>query len=534
MNGRTKGKVLVIGLDGARLDIIRKWVGEGHLPNLSSFFEKGVCTNLESVYPIHSIPAWVSFATGKLPVNHGVYDIQIRSGNDNKRVPPNSTDVSGKPFWSVLSDYGRTVGVVNIPVTFPPKQINGIMVSGWVTPSDKHKYAYPKSLWRELQSKNYKTTYHAKPQNQEKFLEEIYELCDKRFNVMMDFMDDYDWDAAVVMDNGTEMLHHHYASFIDPNHLFFDSNYEDMVRGYYNYVDAQIGRLIENAGECTNIFIISDHGFEPFYGKFYINTFFKELGLLKTKDNFRGFMAKFKYKALRFGKKHAKFIYFILPKSLQERALVGVGGIAGMRLEDAIDWDKTKAYCPILNGGIYLNKDILYGDDSKNYDTVRDTIIRQIKKDSRFNGIIKDIVKKEDVYADGKYFEDLPDLYLKFDKRYKLEINPFSTQVLEPLSRFNHPKENIGYHTINGIFMSKGPDIGNFEDVVRPRIVDIAPTILHMLRLPIPKDLDGKVLKEIFDPVSNLSKEPVQFQEGSSEKNLLRSKISTIMDSGRF
>ena len=145
-----KKRVLVIGLDGATFDLFRPWMEEGGLPNLSKIVKNGVSGELESTIPPVSFPAWMSFATGKNPGKLGVYDLVKRKEGSYFVQPSNPGFLREKPIWEIINDFGIRTGIINVPGTFPPREVNGFMVTGMLTPSGRSDFTYPEELKSEL------------------------------------------------------------------------------------------------------------------------------------------------------------------------------------------------------------------------------------------------------------------------------------------------------------------------------------------------------------------------------------------------
>src|SRR3989338_5260805 len=121
-------KTILIGIDGSRLDLIKKWVGEGSLPNMKKIIENSASGELRSILPgPHTAPAWVSFATGKNPGKHGISYMLMRKEDYELKIV-SSRDVKAKALWEYMSDAGKFSCVLNVPMTYPPKPINGIIV----------------------------------------------------------------------------------------------------------------------------------------------------------------------------------------------------------------------------------------------------------------------------------------------------------------------------------------------------------------------------------------------------------------------
>ena len=170
-------KLLIVGIDGATFDLIHPWIQEGHLPNLGRLAENGVSSNLASTLPPVTSPAWPTFMTGCNPGKHGVFDFIQPSGSDFQLV--NATRIKQPTLWQRLSDAGYRVGVLNVPVTYPPQPLNGFMVSGILSPKND-RISYPEDLferhkgdlgdYRVAPNIQYKSGFEAE------FIEDIYSL----------------------------------------------------------------------------------------------------------------------------------------------------------------------------------------------------------------------------------------------------------------------------------------------------------------------------------------------------------------------
>jgi len=142
--------VFLIGVDAATLDLIRPWADSGRLPTFQMLMRSGVCGNLVSVIPPETPPAWTSLVTGKNPGKHGVLDFLVRREPGAPKTVVNTTDRHSRAIWNILSDDGKTCGMLTVPVTYPPEKVNGFMISGFLTPPDKTDTTYPPGLRDEI------------------------------------------------------------------------------------------------------------------------------------------------------------------------------------------------------------------------------------------------------------------------------------------------------------------------------------------------------------------------------------------------
>jgi predicted AlkP superfamily phosphohydrolase/phosphomutase len=490
-------KTLVVGLDGARLDVVQKWADEGYLPTISKLLSDGIASELKSVYPIHSFAAWTAFETGQTPANHGIYDIQLRGNGSYNRVPPSTNKLKTKTIYERLSDAGYTVGSINFPIAFPPRKVNGMTVAGSLTPSTKHPFAYPSDVCEKLRSQGYKILPSTSPSDKEAYIREVYELHQQRVDIASWFMDNHEWDLLSVLFLGTEILHHHFGVFLDEDHVHYNPGYEEVIREFYQEVDQNLARLIEQAGEDTNVIVLSDHGFTPYYGKLYLNSWLREHGFLQLKSGVGETMSRLSTEMLEFGKQHFKKYLPYLPKHLQQFAIEKAGGGAGGFDLQLVDWSNTKAYVPLLDGGISIN---LQGREPhgtvprSEFESVRNEIIEAVENDNRLDGIIGSLIKKEDLY-DGDDLNKMSDLFIDFERKYKVKISPDEASVIKDAESINHLNENSCQHTLNGVLLADGPDITSDLIVSNPCLYDVSTTILNMCRVPL-APCDGKILWE--------------------------------------
>jgi predicted AlkP superfamily phosphohydrolase/phosphomutase len=143
-------KVFILGLDGATFDIINPMIQRGELVHFRKVMESGASGLLNSTLLHHSPPAWTSFATGRNPGKHGIigftrmaengYDLRLVNGNDN----PCST------MWHELGGLGKKVIVMNIPMTYPPQMVNGLLISGLDAPSTDVDFTHPISILEDI------------------------------------------------------------------------------------------------------------------------------------------------------------------------------------------------------------------------------------------------------------------------------------------------------------------------------------------------------------------------------------------------
>lgn len=143
-------RILVIGIDGATFELIDPYIREGALPTLGALAERGVRGELESTIPPITGPAWASFMTGCNPARHSIGDFMRRRPGSYTLQPVNSTNIRTITLWEWMGRAGKRIVVLNVPVTYPPSPVNGVMVTGLLTPNTAQDFAYPAGVGTQL------------------------------------------------------------------------------------------------------------------------------------------------------------------------------------------------------------------------------------------------------------------------------------------------------------------------------------------------------------------------------------------------
>jgi predicted AlkP superfamily phosphohydrolase/phosphomutase len=279
-------RVAVIGLDCAdpRL-VFDRWPHE--LPNLRRLATAGTWGPLRSVDPPITVPAWSCMLTGRDPGELGIYGFRNRAAYDyDSLTVADSRSVRVDRVWDHLSRAGRRVIVVGVPQTSPPVPVNGELVSCFLTADTrKDPYTHPVSLRAEIESlvgpyqvdvRNFRSD------DRDRILAEVYAMTEQRFAVCRHLLDTRPWDFFMVVEIGLDRMHHAFWRFVDPAHPRHEPGhrYRDVIRGYYAYLDDQIGELLERFDDDTAVIVVSDHGARPMEGAICVNEWLAREGYL--------------------------------------------------------------------------------------------------------------------------------------------------------------------------------------------------------------------------------------------------------------
>jgi len=516
MQGELKSKpqVIVIGLDGATLNLIEPWVKAGYLPTLARLMEQGGYSRLMSVQPVVSAAAWPTFMTGMNPGNHGVYDFVYRDPESYQLRPVTRFNIDSPSLWHTLSQQDKRVCVLNVPITYPPEKVNGIMVSGLGTP-DFATFTHPPEIGEELLQNGYQINrkVYKHRGNEENFLEDTYRITDSVTAASLSLLAKEPWDFFMVVYRDTDELSHGFWHHMDSTHPEHDpllaEKYGDAILDYYRYLDRQCAELIEAAGSDMTIFIVSDHGFGPFYKDVYLNEWLRQRGYLVNKG-----LSTSRTISTRLGITRSNISKILRATGLGyvERLIKNVLGnrieilprTAWTDFSNGIDWPKTKAYSFGYQGQIYLNQAGREPDGiveaGRESETLLQKLINELQqlRDPDDGQLVVDKITRGDKLYSGNHAKQGPDLVITmrnyaYMTRLGHELDNKPGEIFSP-SRW----QESGGHQLDGVLIAAGPGIKP-ESSAMPQtwLGDIAPTIVHLLQCSADNcKMDGRILEE--------------------------------------
>jgi predicted AlkP superfamily phosphohydrolase/phosphomutase len=521
--GKSK-RVMVIGLDGATWDILDRWIGDRTLPNLAKLRSQGSWGILRSSIPPITAAAWSTFMTGKRPSKHGVYHfVDLFGSNGGDKGSHDGELVSARSLkapalWDTLGHHNRKVLLINIPLTYPPRPVNGVMVTGLLTPRNAPVFTYPAALSKEITDYKFdldrfvdKTPFVDEIDGEIvvpslTLVDEFRDMLEKRARVAFSLMTTQPWDFFMIVFIGTDRMGHYLWRYHGEQR---GENPEAQalgraVRDYYVRLDEIVGELVGKAGDDVATIILSDHGMGPKHTKrVHINNWLLECGWLKaTSANTKIANPDDWTRRLGLPRDEIGRIIHRLPIAANSRLVKRAAALTGMQ----VDFTGSTAFAiPMFNHifGIRLN------GKREAREHLRPELtgaLRDLTDPGTGIKLVEHVYRGEDYY-DGPYAQNVPDLIVMLHPDYggNFRLGRYSSLVTE-LQVHTHR----GNHRMEGIFAARGPGIAQqSEPLPNLDIEDIAPTVLHLMELPVPVDLDGRVLTEIQGP--ELWARPIRF-----------------------
>ncbi len=518
-------RVIVLGIDGATFDLLLPWAEKGKLPNLQRALQQGSYGVLHSTIPPYSAQAWVSMMTGRQPSKHGVVDFFERQPGRQQHAFISSALIEGETLWDALGRHGKRVGVVNVPLTYPPLPVNGYMVSGFMTPRGRDDYTYPAELRDEILAVT--GQYDPDPWDllsPDQDLASIQRWMGIAEQAARYLHDKHPVDIYISVIQALDHLQHHFWDDLADEKVRgeVDGTVQAKLQGFYTAMDEAIGVRLQWLDDDTTLFLASDHGFQPVNSWFHVNRWLAEQGFLRfaTADA-GGFRRAFTH--LGWSRETLKqWVRRLDPLGL--RRVLGRFTRAAIadKLDDTlslpIDWAHTVAYSGSRTSeGIYINvKGRELGgvvEPGQEYEEIRASIMDALSTlvDPRTGQpAVSGVYRREDLYA-GPYVEQMPDiLFALDDKPYLVSESTVAKAVFTPFT-----EDGVtGRHHSRGLFAAMGPHIRRGV-TAQASIVDIAPTILYALDLPVPRDMDGRVLEEVFTAQYRAA-HPLRYEDAKS------------------
>lgn len=510
-------RVMVIGLDGATWDVLDPWIRDGTLPHLARLRDEGSWGVLRSTIPPITAAAWSTFMTGKRPGKHGVYHfINLFGSDNNAQGRHNSELVSARSLkspalWDVLGHHDRRVVLINIPLTYPPRPVNGVMVTGLLTPRNAPVFTYPAELSKEIT--DYKIDLD-RFVDKRPFVDEISgesvvpslelvaefrDMLEKRAKVTFSLMKSQPWDFSMVVFIGTDRMGHYLWKYQAglPDERTESRALALAVRDYYIRLDEIVGDLVSRAGDDVTTLIMSDHGMGPEQNKrVHINNWLLEHGWLKPTSPSGVFTNPDNW-IRRLGLSRDKIgrVIHRLP-GLANSPLVKKATAAAAIQVDTVH--SQAVAIPIFNHifGIRINA---RADEKPGFSSEIALALSELIDPQTGVKLVGQIYHGSDYYQ-GPYTDNVPDLIVLMHTDYGagFRLGRYSSLVTE----LQVPSDR-GNHRMEGIFLARGPQIARQADPLPDLdIEDVAPTALSLMGLPVPVDMDGRVLGEILTPES--------------------------------
>jgi predicted AlkP superfamily phosphohydrolase/phosphomutase len=283
-----KPHVIVVGVNGMEWDILRPLLIRDELPNLASVIKRGIYGKLRTLSAPNCPKVYTTFATSTPPEENGITGFTVGG------ITANTNMLRKEPVWSVLSKNGITVGMANVPATFPVMPVNGYMISGMLTRGkgcedgvlcspklsdvEGGDAVYPKSLVAEIEKNvgdisidcsrmpladDLKTN---QAQVIREWLDGVQKIRAQQSALFEYMLTKHPTDYTMLVQSCEDRVGH-WLYPIQPYNVGYDPKINSVdVNAFpdqYRAFDKLLGVILKHVDENTYLFVISDHGIKP-------------------------------------------------------------------------------------------------------------------------------------------------------------------------------------------------------------------------------------------------------------------------------
>lgn len=487
--------LLILGLDGADWSILDPLLDAGHLPHLAALRERGRYGLLRSTIRPESSIAWTTFATGVDAGRHGIYSFSAQRPDSYKTTLVSSSSIRFPAFWQTAAAAGKRIALLNVPITYPPQPFpGGVNVAGMLAPSVRSPFVWPPEMRTRLlaAAPGYTVALDRTGLSLRRFIAESTRSIQARTAAACWLAQQDAWDALSVVFTETDRLQHYCLHLIDPNHPRHDPEETALGNGLvaaYRAVDDGIGKLVALAGPEATVILLSDHGFASCARAFRPNVWLQQQGLLVCKNG--AAPSPGPWQRLR-GHALLRRMKQLLPIVQDWRRPPAPGAALA-----AVDWARTAAvFSP--GGGIRFNirgrepQGILTVEEADGLAAELSQKLLSLPDPATGQPGMSAIHRRKDLYH-GPFLDLAPDLILEPCRRHP-DANRVTVLSYEIHGQvFDGSSDLTGNHALEGVFLAAGPGIQPGA-IYGASLLDAAPTFLHLLGLPVPEDLEGRVL----------------------------------------
>jgi len=514
-------RTLLIGLELGDGPLLLEGARAGRLPRLQALLERGAQGSLETTAERLHVSAWPSLYTGTSPGRHGVYfTFQPAPGvQGHQRF---HDGLYGVPtFWRLLAEGGRRVSVMDAPYSHPEPGYDGPQIIDWGSWAQYLKtQSRPEGLLTEL-----------------KRARGDYPLGLEAHDIGLMAVDPADMEARILKAIPAKAEAALWLMEKAPYDVFFTVFGETHPAAHYCWdpqradqprleriheaLDTAIGRLVDAAGDDTDIIIVSGDAIGRNHAGWHLlPEVLARLGFFASAEHGRpqgeggqgeGPQGEGNAPPAKASFDPVKALRDLLPKDFRKslaRMLPGpIRDQLAKRVDTAsIDWSRTRAFClpTDLEGLIRVNlKDrepMGVIERGPGYDSLLDEItnaLHALTEPGTGRKVVAEVIRTDEAFP-GERRDWLPDLIVTWDRSAPITAvtSPAIGEVREA-----SPDGRPGTHKGPGFVLAAGPGIARGA-ALDGHILDLCPTLLARHGVEAPAGLEGRPLEPLLNRAS--------------------------------
>lgn len=497
---------MILGLDGASWNLIQ----EMNLPHLQRLCKEGARANLKSTTPPMTLPAWSSILTGCNPGKHGIIDFVHRIPKSYQLEFSNSTFRQVPTLHRLISDQGGRVASIVVPTTYPPEDLNGVVIAGFDSPiatKTESRHCNRPEVYADLEQRFGRLCFADIQETRKgpgwgaQALACLLREIERKEAICQYLLEKEHWDAFMVVFGESDTAAHHFWMFHDPQSPRYlgETPLKDALKKVYQRLDVMVGKLSGYGKICC---ICSDHGFGGAGRQvLYLNRFLESQGWLKFRPPSWQGGERLRQMALHLP---IERLLRRMPSAILGRAET-LARYGGLDLAQTRAWSDEMNYAATIHLNIKGRDPLGMIDDPKQATQELEKLLYAWRVDGQ--PVVARVIPRQAAFV-GPVADRAPDLILELalPDNYSYTLLPSNRVPAQTLSRRLSPEEYMGgkglgmngTHRQHGILILQGPGVragaqGSAE------VQDVLPTLFHLIHQAIPAHVDGRVLEDLVE-----------------------------------
>ncbi|WP_435010438.1 alkaline phosphatase family protein [Tundrisphaera lichenicola] len=497
-------RLVILGLDGATWSTLDPMRERGLMPNLDSLLSRSAYGTLRSCIPPVTSAAWTTMMTGCGPARHGVFDHRFYDAAAGRLKVNHARRVRVPTFWHQLSDSGRSVVSLNLPVTYPPLPVRGIVVSGMDAPHLDAALSgaphFAERLRAEIPGYHLRTIWKRPPRDLDEMTEnsrqtiEVFE-AGADAGLLADRLNP-EWSALLVQFQNLDPFQHRVWRYLNVDETGIeDPPFNAQADSVMTGLDRAIGRLCELASRRgAGVMVVSDHGFGPCLGRVHANRILVDAGIARMP----GVRGRLRRRA-RQAAEHLR----IWGAKRDDPGARSASFEQSIAAQFPFDWKRTRAFAPHQDTAamVYLNSaDRRRGAPLVTPRQVEETLAETVaalegaRHPETGRALFPHVISTAEAYGIDPAREGFPDLIAPPDDPYWVRCKlSRGTDWVEPDPMMP------GTHRPEGVIALEAPGVVPGR-TMQANLRDVAPSILSLFGLPIPEYVEGQKFACLGNP----------------------------------
>lgn len=518
---RATPPVVILAIDAADVELVRRWAADGHMPTLAGIVERGCFLEVEGADLVNEMGSWISLFSGVAKHKHGFYSVrQLIPGTYT--LEPTNTAVARNalPFWHALRGTDKQAAVIDPPELDVIPDVPGVQLTNWAAHESERLWemarSLPTTVLSEIREKfgsgDKLATFapHGTPDEDFADYHRALARIAMKGKVVRDVLARGEFDVVVGAFFEAHTIGHRLWSyqpeFSEPNRL------SNGLRDLYEAIDGEIARTLADLPADSNVFIVSAYG---------MGGMFPTTGLVDAFLHQLYYQVPLGTDQLLAGRRSnplalvrraipqpwRKWVSQFLPATVQERLIAS-------DFATNTDWSQTLAFAipSLYNGQIRLNvkgrepQGII--EPGADYESMLDRIeadFRQLIDPKTGRSAVRNVFRTAAAFDCG-IDHALPDLFVEWEWAphfMDTVVHPAATLVQEP-----EHYHRSSFHRPIGFVAAAGPSVPRDDTPRTVDVRDLAPTFLTLMGVPVPAVMDGKPLPFLRVPVAEPAATP--------------------------